>query len=84
MKRKFVRRHAHHEEMMTYVPLVFDGSSIISACIYIDELKMTDKSGVKYAVALCICTPDFHTCMKLAGEILYGKLIVRTEHMNSR
>jgi dTDP-4-amino-4,6-dideoxygalactose transaminase len=51
------------------------GCRITTAGENINELEKiaAEKSGVKYAVALCNCTSALHLCMKLAGEKLYGK-----------
>lgn len=77
-KKVWLATPTRHEEMMTYTRMAFDDNWITTAGENINELERiaAEKSGVKYAVALCNCTSALHLCVKLAGEKLYGKPFV--------
>ena len=74
-KKVLLATPTRHEEMMTYTRIAFDDNWITTAGENINQLEKiaAEKSGVKYAVALCNCTSAIHLCAKLAGEKLYGK-----------
>lgn len=74
-KKVWLATPTRHEEMMTYTRIAFDDNWITTAGENINQLEKiaAEKSGVKYAVALCNCTSAIHLCAKLAGEKLYGK-----------
>ena len=45
------------------------------------ERIAAESAEVKYAVALSSCTAALHLCVKLAGERLYGKWLMRQEYL---
>ena len=63
-----------HGDELKYMTEAFSTNWMSTVGENIDQVEKTaaEKSGVKYAVALCNCTSALHLCMILAGERLYG------------
>ena len=64
----------HGEELM-YMTEAYNTNWMSTVGENINEVERiaAEKTGVKYAVALCNCTSALHLCCKFAGERLYGR-----------
>ena len=67
-----------HGEELQFVTEAYTTNWMSTVGENINEVERiaAEKSGVKYAVALCNCTSALHLCIKLAGERLYGRPLV--------
>lgn len=64
-----------HGDELKYITEAYETNWMSTVGANINELERiaAEKTGVKYAVALCNCTSALHLCMKFAGEKLYGR-----------
>ncbi len=67
-----------HGDELKWMTDAFNKNWMTTAGENVNELEKiaTQKSGMKYAVALCNCTSALHLCVKFAGEKLYGKPMI--------
>ena len=67
-----------HGEELEYVTEAYNTNWMSTVGANINEVEKiaAEKAGVKYAVALSCCTAALHLCVKLAGEKLYGNLVL--------
>lgn len=67
-----------HGEELKYITEAYETNWMSTVGQNINEVEKiaAERSGVKYAVALCSCTAALHLCVKFAGEKLYGKPMI--------
>ena len=67
-----------HGDELKYMTEAFRTNWMSTVGQNINEVEKiaAERSGVKYAVALCSCTAALHLCVKFAGEKLYGKPMI--------
>lgn len=64
-----------HGDELKYMKEAYDTNWMSTVGVNIREMERiaSERSGMKYAVALTCCTAALHLCVRLAGERLYGK-----------